>query len=101
MANDGVVMTLTMAKIYLRQGYWGKAAAVYRQLLKDRPDTPELIQGLRAAEKGLSCRPPASATRVERLIREWLQLLLARRDLRRLDILQGRIKARQAPPNPG
>jgi hypothetical protein len=99
--NDGLVTTLTMAKIYLRQGYWGKAAAVYRQLLKDSPDSPGLIQGLRVAEDNLCRRTPESVARVERLIREWLRLLLTRRNLRRLNILKGRIKAPQAPPNPG
>lgn len=91
MENDGLVTTLTMAKIYARQGYFDKAAVVYRRLLERTPDRPEFVQGLAAAEAELRRREPDRKARLEPLLQKWVRLLLAQRNLKRL-------KALHSPP---
>jgi hypothetical protein len=42
----GVFNTETLANLYITQGFYGKAADVYRQMLTGRPDDPNLRQKL-------------------------------------------------------
>lgn len=45
-ADDGDLLTRTMADLYARQGLVDEAAAIYRELLVDRPGDPELERAL-------------------------------------------------------
>lgn len=46
-----VLATLTLADIYATQGYRGKAAKIYRDLLADQPDNRAIAERLEALEK--------------------------------------------------
>lgn len=45
-AEDGDLLTRTMADLYARQGLVEEAAAIYRELLVDRPGDPDLERAL-------------------------------------------------------
>jgi tetratricopeptide (TPR) repeat protein len=50
-ADDGDLLTRTMADLYIRQGLLDEAAAIYRELLTDRPDDEELRRALHDLER--------------------------------------------------
>lgn len=52
-ADDGDVLTRTMAELYTRQGLLDEAAAIYRELLTDRPDDEGLRRALDDLERRL------------------------------------------------
>ncbi len=56
-ADDGDLLTRTMAELYEKQGLYEEAAAIYRELLRDRPTDV----GLRSALAGLETRLAATA----------------------------------------
>lgn len=51
-AEDGDLLTRTMAELYARQGLTDEAAAIYRELLRDRPEDEELRHALERLEGG-------------------------------------------------
>lgn len=53
-AEPEPVVTETMAELYARQGHLEEAKRVYRRLLEQRPDDPQLLQRLAELER----RPP-------------------------------------------
>lgn len=48
--DDGDLLTRTMAELYIKQGLVDEAAAIYRELLADRPDDEELRRALAELE---------------------------------------------------
>ncbi|MGI9039209.1 MAG: tetratricopeptide repeat protein [Gemmatimonadota bacterium] len=50
--DDGDLLTRTMADLYARQGLVDEAAAIYRELLVDRPGDPELERALAGLQEG-------------------------------------------------
>lgn len=44
--DDGDLLTRTMAELYIKQGLVDEAAAIYRELLADRPDDEQLRRAL-------------------------------------------------------
>ena len=50
-ADEGSVTTETIAQVYARQGLYDRAADVYRQLLRGRPDDEGLRERLREMEQ--------------------------------------------------
>jgi len=53
-------VTETMAELYIQQGHLDSALDIYRQLVDQRPDEPELRERLRAIEDRLFGTPAAS-----------------------------------------
>lgn len=49
-AEDGDLLTRTMADLYARQGLVDEATAIYRELLVDRPGDPDLERALAALQ---------------------------------------------------
>lgn len=62
--EDGDLLTRTMADLYVKQGLLDDAAAIYRELLADRPDDDDLRRALRDVEDQLA-GPEASPADVE------------------------------------
>lgn len=56
--DPGVLATPTLAEIYLQQGLLGKAASVYREVLKGDPDNAEAHARLAEIERRLPPPPP-------------------------------------------
>lgn len=48
--DDGDLLTRTMAELYVKQGLVDEAAAIYRELLADRPDDEDLRRALAELE---------------------------------------------------
>ncbi|TFG66669.1 MAG: tetratricopeptide repeat protein [Gemmatimonadales bacterium] len=57
-AEDGDLLTRTMAQLYEKQGLFGEAAAIYRELLRDRPDDGDLLTVLAGLETRLVAMVP-------------------------------------------
>jgi len=51
-ADPEPVVTQTMAEVYLKQGLIGSALKVYRELLAQRPEDPELLSRIAELESG-------------------------------------------------
>jgi len=62
--EDGDLLTRTMADLYVKQGLLDDAAAIYRELLADRPDDDDLRRALRDVESQLA-GPEVPPTEVE------------------------------------
>jgi len=52
-ADDGDLLTRTMAELYTKQGLLDEAAAIYRELLTDRPQDEGLLRALDELEQRL------------------------------------------------
>jgi len=57
--DDGDLLTRTMADLYVKQGLLDDAAAIYRELLADRPDDEDLQSALRDVERQLAGPEPS------------------------------------------
>ncbi|HEV2130654.1 MAG TPA: tetratricopeptide repeat protein [Longimicrobiaceae bacterium] len=83
--EDGEVVTETIAELYARQGFYDRAAAVYRELLRRRGHSPELARRLREIESSASgaaraprAQPePPAAAEPSATIADYLAALLA------------------------
>jgi hypothetical protein len=84
--------TVTMAKIYSDQGYFGKAAEIYRYLISKEPDRIELKDALVEIEAKMIKNHAGKRDRLVGLFREWLKLINNLRDLKRLNRLQRMIR---------
>lgn len=58
-SEDGDLLTRTMAELYEKQGLYEEAAAIYRELLTDRPSDEGLRTALAGLEKRLAAIAPA------------------------------------------
>lgn len=59
-ADDGDLLTRTMAELYEKQGLIDEAVAIYRELLEDRPDDADLKTAVERAEGLLAATPEVS-----------------------------------------
>ena len=73
--------TVTLARLFARQGHWKQAVDIYRGLLRQEPARDDLRRELEEAEARLAPRSPDDLVP---LFREWIDLLLRRDRLRRL-----------------
>jgi hypothetical protein len=80
--------TVTLARLYARQGHWGEAAEIYRALLRESPGRDDLREALADAERRRSRRAPED---VVPLLREWIDLLFRCDRLRRLRRFKARL----------
>jgi tetratricopeptide (TPR) repeat protein len=77
--------TVTMAKVYADQGYWNKAAEIYRHLLKQEPDREEYLEALAEAEKKMEeFGGHKTIDDLVPLFRRWFDLMLKYRSLIKL-----------------
>lgn len=60
-ADDGDLLTRTMAELYTKQGLLDEAAAIYRELLTDRPEDEGLRRALVELEQRLDGAPDEPA----------------------------------------
>jgi hypothetical protein len=80
-----VFVTETMAELYIQQGHLDSALDIYRRLVEQRPDEPELHERLRAIEDWIFGAPadvaasPPSPPEGGATIREFLVGLVSRR----------------------
>ena len=75
MKPDVDIYTETMAKVYADQGYWGKAAEIYRHLAAREPERQDLVEALAEAEKKMGENPHKNFDNLVPLFREWIELL--------------------------
>jgi len=86
--EDNVFYTRTMAKVHAGQGNLGKAAEIYKYLLKQEPGRQDLIDALSEIEnKGFN----EDQENLFMLFSEWIDLLLKYNKLQRLRKLKSYI----------
>ena len=68
------IETATMAKLYADQGYWHKAADIYRRLSAKAPDRMDLKAALLDIEKKMVHQMGPSHKELGLLLREWVAL---------------------------
>jgi hypothetical protein len=89
-APEEVFVTETMAELYIQQGHLESALDIYRKLVEQRPDEPDLRDRLRAiedrlfgpargAEDASQTTPAATPAQSGPTIREFLSALIASR----------------------
>ncbi|MEA3279341.1 MAG: hypothetical protein U9Q38_01900 [Thermodesulfobacteriota bacterium] len=71
MTNNTDFYTKTMAKVYADQGYFEKAAEIYRYLLKQYPERQDIVEAFAEIEKKLSEKAP---DKLVLLFGEWIDL---------------------------
>jgi len=86
--NETAFYTATMAKVYADQGYFEKSAEIYRHLLKLEPHRQELKAALLEVEQKLKAETKTHPRDLTPLFEKWLDLLLRRRNLQKLQKLQ-------------
>jgi len=91
MSNEAEFYTETMARIYVDQGYFEKAAEIYRHLLRAEPDRQELIEALAQVESKICTPHNKSLKDTVPLLAEWIELLLRYRNVRKLKRLKEKI----------
>lgn len=100
-ADDGDLLTRTMAELYTKQGLVDEAAAIYRELLADRPEDEGLRQALAELEQRLDgdAAHEADAVRRRQPRTRWPRpSRSSRRPMRTRRWLQSRRKARPRGP---
>lgn len=66
--------TVTMARVYIKQGCLEKAADIYRRLLAREPDREDLAEGLADVERKLEAENKDRDEELARLFRRWIEL---------------------------
>jgi hypothetical protein len=77
-----------MAKVYVDQGNWDKAAEIYRYLLEREPERRDFIDALSALE---GKQQEKKSERLSGLFRTWVELSLKYNRLQKLKKLQGHL----------
>ena len=67
--------TATLAKLYADQGYYSKAAEIYRHLLAIHPDRGDLRESLSAVERQMAGRKKPDRKELNLLLHEWTDLI--------------------------
>jgi len=83
--------TATLARVFAEQGHWEKSIEIYRNLLRQDPGRPDLVQALAEAEAALRSARPAPSQALVTLFREWIDLLLRYDRVRKLRRFKSRI----------
>ncbi len=89
MENDAEFCTVTMARVYVKQGCLEKAANIYRHLLERTPDRPDLVEALSELEEKIEAARKGRKGELIRLFRQWIELSLLRGGLESLARLRG------------
>ena len=76
--------TGTMARVYAEQGHWGKAAEIYRYLLKLEPERIDYLEALAEAERKLKTESNRPVESLAPLFRQWIDLMLKYKNLQKL-----------------
>ena len=90
MADDSDLNTVTMAKIFARQGLYDKAAGIYHKLLEQDPDRNDLIEALLELEKIRSEKEKDLKRSLVPLFSEWFDLALSNNRIELLKKLKKR-----------
>jgi hypothetical protein len=91
MIKDPDFYTVTMARIYEEQGYWNKAAEIYRYLLKGEPGRKDFSEALAELEKKMDTAGKKKPDDLIPLFREWINLLFRYKQLRKLRNVKHRL----------
>jgi len=83
--SDDIFFTKTMAKVYADQGNLGKAAEIYKYLLKNEPARQDLIDAFAEIEEK---RFENNSKELIELFSTWIDLLLMLERLRKLRKVQ-------------
>ncbi len=78
MENNTAFCTVTMARVYIKQGCLEKAADIYRRLLASDPERRDLVEGLSEVEKKIEAAHKGRQAELARLFRRWVKLSLWR-----------------------
>jgi hypothetical protein len=81
--------TATMAKVYVDQGHWEKAAEIYRYLLKQEPGRDDYLEALAEAEKNIASSGKEPADKLAPLFHQFFDLVLKFKNLQKLRRLKG------------
>ncbi len=81
--------TATMAKVYVDQGHWAKAAEIYRHLLKQQPDREDYLSALARAQRNAAQADPKAIEDLASLFQQWFDLMLKYKNLQKLRKLKG------------
>ena len=84
MKTDPDFYTVTMARVYEKQGLWDKAADIYRFLLKEEPDRKDLAEALLEVERKMEEATGKRPIDLIPLFQEWIHLQLQYSRLRKL-----------------
>ena len=76
--------TATMAKVYADQGYWEKAAEIYRHLLIYEPERNDYLEALAEAEKKSISSGKKPFEDLTPLFQQWFDLMLRYKNLQKL-----------------
>ena len=77
MSRSDASYTATMAKLFADQGYWRKAAEIYRALIAQHPGREDLHEALRVLEKRRAERRAPTRQDLALLLREWTDMIRA------------------------
>ena len=89
MTDDKAFYTATMATVYASQGYYDRAADIYRYLLEKAPDRQDLQQALVEVELEIKKNQPTLPPNLSLLLDKWVKLLIRYKRLQKLKKLQG------------
>jgi len=84
MMKDPDFFTVTMARVYASQGYWAKAAEIYRHLLKEEPERRDIAEALSEVERKMDEAENKKPGDLLPLFREWIRLVFEYRRLQGL-----------------
>ena len=82
--------TATMARVYADQGYWDKAAEIYRHLLQLEPERSDYLDALAEAEKKIISSGRKPLEDLAPLFQQWFDLMLKYKNLQKLHKLKNR-----------
>jgi len=83
--SDSEIYTVTMARVYAGQGYYEKAAKIYRHLIyQENRQEPGLLSALEAVEKKLAASADKQGAQLPDLFAEMIDLLLKRTNIHKL-----------------
>ncbi len=89
MTDDKAFYTATMARVYASQGYYDRAADIYRYLLEKAPDRQDLQKALAEVELEINKNQPTLPPNLSLLLDKWVKLLIRYKRLQKLKKLQG------------
>ena len=91
MLNDPDFYTVTMARVYEKQGLWDKAAEIYQYLLKQEPERKDFAEALSKVERKMEETVYKKPDDLIPLFREWINLLLQHSRLQELQRFKGKL----------
>jgi lipopolysaccharide biosynthesis regulator YciM len=92
------IRTLTMARIYAQQEHYQKAIEIYRHLAAAHPERIDIRDELAAVEAEMASAA-ASENNLDRLLSEWVRLMVAYRRLHFLQEMKQKLLASREDQN--